>query len=146
MKDGGATSRFRHGMEVLLSDIRAYAPDTLVVFPALPIQPFHKNSIINIFPLGLLVDAVLGVWERQKKIVASSWSNTMFLELKAKEIANWYSSNINNIGSAPRLVVEHDFGIIDDFDDVKDDVLLSADGVHPNKRMYAKWAELVGHK
>ena len=148
MKDGGATSHFRHGMEVLLSDIRAYAPDALVVFPALPIQPFHKNSIINIFPLGLLVDAVLGVWERQKKIVASNWSNTIFLELKAKEIADWYSSNNSSNGITPSssLAGEHDSSIIDDFDDVKDDVLLSADGVHPNKRMYAKWAELVGHK
>jgi len=137
----GATVKFRHGMEMLLSEIRSCAPDALVVFPALPIQPFHKNSIINIFPLGLMVDAVLGVWERQKKTVADSWRNTLFLELKAKEIADWYSSN--NDGHS---IISKNGDLDFKFDIVKNDVLLSADGVHPNKQMYAKWAELVGHK
>lgn len=146
--EGGITSRFRHGQELLLSEIRSITPDTLVVFPALPIQPFHKNSIINIFPLGLMVDATIGVWERQKKIVASRRDNVMYVELKAKEIADWYSSNgissFKNQLNNP--IDEHGFNINGEFDDIKGDVLLSADGVHPNKRMYSKWAELVGDK
>ncbi|KAL7542474.1 hypothetical protein ACHAXR_011820 [Thalassiosira sp. AJA248-18] len=147
-EDRGGTSHFRHGMEMLLSDIRSHAPGALVVFPALPIQTFHKNSIINIFPLGFIVDTVMGGWERQKKIVASSRSNAMYVELKAKEIADWYSSSNNKSGNTPpnSLVGDNDISIVDDFEDTKDGVLLSADGVHPNKLMYAKWAELVGHK
>jgi len=146
-QDGGGTSQFRHGMEMLLSDIHSHAPDALVVFPALPIQPFHKNSIINVFPLGLIVDAVVGLWERQKKIVASRRRNTMYVELNAKEIADWYSLGSTMIGNAMDGLDNYDdFRSSDDFDDIKDDVLLSLDGVHPNKRLYAKWAELVGHK
>jgi len=149
-ESGTITSRFRHGMEALLSDVRSCAPNALVVFPAMPIQPFNKNSIINIFPLGLMVDAVLGVWERQKQIVASnSRGNTLFLELKTKDIADWYSSISGKYGNAVNgLAGDHDeFRVIADYDDeFKDDVLLSADGVHPNKRMYAKWGELIGHQ
>jgi len=150
IEDGTITNRFRNGIEAFLSDVRSYAPNALVVFPAMPIQPFNKNSIINIFPLGLMIDAVLGVWERQKQIVASnSQGNTLFLELKTKDIAEWYSLINGKYGSTVNsLARDHDdFHVIADFDDeFKDDVLLSADGVHPNKRMYAKWGELVGHQ
>lgn len=95
--------------------------------------------------MGLIVDAVMGVWERQKKIVASSRDNVMYVDLTAKEIAAWYRAG--SYGSTQNSYDDGDFSSFsDNFDDVKDDVLLSADGVHPNKRMYAKWAELVGHK
>ena len=54
----------------------------------------------------------------------------MYIDLKATEIAKWYT---------PR-----------DKDDEKEEnentILLSGDGVHPNKLMYAKWAGLVGKK
>ena len=140
--DHRATSQFRHGMEVLLRDIHVHAPEALVVFPALPIQPFNKNSLINIFPLGMMVDAVLGVWERQKKIVASKSSNAVYVELKANEIADWYSSGNGGVFSSMD-------GMSDKEDSSKlihNDLLISADGVHPNKKMYGKWAELIGKK
>jgi lysophospholipase L1-like esterase len=36
---------------------------------------------------------------------------------------------------------------MEECDDSKhDDILLSLDGVHPNKKLYRKWAELVGRK
>lgn len=149
---GGITSRFRNGMDLLLSDIHSYAPDALVVFPTLPIQGLHKNSIINVFPMGLMVDAFMGVWERQKKIVSSRRENTMYVELTANEIADWYAApDTANYGKTLEtknyLDGDDDFRVGDDFgNDIKDDVLMSADGVHPNKKMYAKWGELVGHK
>ena len=136
-----ATSQFRHGMEVFLRDIHAHAPDALVVFPALPVQPFNKNSLINIFPLGMVVDAVLGVWERQKKLVANKSSNAVYVELKANEIADWYSSGNGAVFSTNGMIGKEDSSRL-----IRNDVLLSADGVHPNKKMYSKWAELVGNK
>jgi lysophospholipase L1-like esterase len=130
---GKGVAGFRLEMDRIISEIHAWAPDALVVFPALPIQPFHKNSIINIFPLGLMVDTFVGLWERQKKIAAISRDNVVYVDLKAKEIAEWYTpKNAHNDG--------------DICDDIEEDVLLSGDGVHPNRAMYAKWAELVGHK
>lgn len=140
---------FRHGIEMLISNIQSNAPDALVVFPALPMQFLHRNSIINIFPLGFLTDAVMSLWERQKKIVANSRSNAMYVELKTKEVAGWYSSNSKNNEVEPVncLAGDHDYfrSMAEDFD-INDDVLLSADGVHPNVLMYAKWADLVGDK
>ena len=138
-QDRRATSQFRHGMEVILHDIHAHAPDALVVFPALPVQPFNKNSLINIFPLGMMVDAVLGVWERQKKIVANKSSNAVYVELKANEIADWYSSGA--VFSTNGMIDKEDSSRL-----IRNDVLLSADGVHPNKTMYSNWAELVAKK
>ncbi|KAL9190576.1 hypothetical protein ACHAXT_000282 [Thalassiosira profunda] len=134
-----ATGKFRKGMELLLSEIREHAPNALVVFPALPIQSYHKNAIINVFPLGMLVDAGMGLWERQKKVVANSRSTAMYLDVKAQEVASWYDRDSEN-------GLDDGCGIIEAFNDIDDDVLLSADGVHPNKLMYAKWAESCGHK
>ena len=140
-KQDGASNHFRCGMESLLSDINAHAKDALVVFPALPIQPFHKNSIINIFPLGFLVDSAVGLWERQKKIAAGSNRNGIYVDLKTEEISQWYASTREHNGNTDDC-----FQIIEDYEDINSGLLLSADGVHPNKRMYAEWANLVGHK
>jgi len=136
---------FRRGMDKLLADINSLAPNALVVFPALPFQPFHKNSIINIFPLGMLVDVVWSYWERQKKIAASCRSNAMYVELKAREIWSWYRTGGSGSPAASGVSDTNGIGGIPDFEDVND-ILLSADGVHPNKIMYAKWGELVGDK
>ncbi len=148
-KQGGkGVARFRREMDSIISEIHARAPDALIVFPALPIQPFHKNSIINIFPLGLMVDTCMGLWERQKKIAAFSRDNAVYVDLKAKEIADWYTlpNAKNTVGCISANGLDEDFRGSDVYDDIKEDVLLSGDGVHPNRAMYAKWAELVGHK
>lgn len=149
-KQGGkGVARFRHEMDSIISKLHACAPNSLVVFPALPIQPFHKNSIINIFPLGLMVDTFMGLWERQKKIAAISRDNVVYVDLKSKEIADWYSPpDANNAGhkQISSNGLDEDTPWCDIYDDIKEDVLLSGDGVHPNRAMYAKWAELVGHK
>ena len=135
MAEGRGTKQFRREMEMILSDIHFYSPEALVVFPTLPVQPFHKNSIINIFPLGMVVDSVLGLWEQQKKIVADRSENAIYLELKTDEIKDWYSpGRSNGVDSAL------------DVSDENNDILLSADGVHPNKKMYALWGGLVGRK
>jgi len=135
MAEGRGTKQFRREMEMILSDIHSCSPEALVVFPTLPVQPFHKNSIINIFPLGMVVDSVLGLWEKQKKIVTDRSKNAIYLELKAGEIADWYSPGSSN-GVDAAL----------DISDENNDILLSADGVHPNKKMYALWGGLVGRK
>jgi len=156
-KGKGIAHGFRSGMESLLLEIHKYAPDAYVLFPALPIQTFHKNSIINIVPLGLLVDSVMVFWEGQKKRVAEIWHRKgrhgIYTDLTAKEIASWYkNANQNdvewkNARADQRETDKQEPCISAEYDNVEDeDMLLSADGVHPNKRMYAKWAESVGNK
>ena len=46
------------------------------------------------------------------------------------------------------LIDEHGLCMIEecDDDDVDDNPLLSPDGVQPNKKLYQKWAEIVGRK
>ena len=145
MSEGKGIKEFRRGMELFIDEIHTHAPEAVVVFPTLPIQPFHKNSIINIFPLGMMVDAVLGLWERQKRIVANKSTNALYIELTADEIADWYSPGSSTSNNDDMVVNGEDdeYRVSDDFDM---DVLLSADGVHPNTNMYAQWAGLVGKK
>ena len=126
----GILSQFRKGMDMLISDIHSYSPEAVVVFPMIPVQPFHKNSIINIFPLGLVVDTALGIWERQKWLATNRNTNAMYIDLKAAEIAKWYTPRDKD----------------DENEENENTILLSGDGVHPNKLMYAKWAGLVGKK
>ncbi len=156
-KNKGIGHGFRGGMESLLSEIYKYAPDAYVIFPALPIQTFHKNSIINIVPLGLLVDSVMVFWEGQKKRETETWHrkgrHAMYTDLTAKEIAGWYNNANQNDAEGENTAADRkdndkqDPCFSAEYDNIEDeDMLLSADGVHPNKRMYAKWAESVGKK
>jgi hypothetical protein len=137
---------------MLIDDIRTYAPNAYIVFPQLPIQTFHKNSIVNILPLGMFVDFMMGFWEGQKRRVMEgrkrtkgtiSERNTMYIDLDAKEIADWYDSNKD---SNDQQSNEPDISGSESYDDIKDDILISADGVHPNKVLYARWSESTGKK
>lgn len=129
----GIIGKFRHGIDSLLNEIHAHAPNAIVLFPAMPVQSYHKNSVVNIFPLGMVWDAVLSFFLRQKKELANKRVNCMHVDLTTAEIANWYKTN--NEGEALF------FG--SNFNSIKKSALLSADGVHPNKRMYKLWAESV---
>eukprot|EP00986_Skeletonema_menzelii_P000426 scaffold128_cov140-Skeletonema_menzelii.AAC.2 len=131
--NGGIIGKFRHGIDSLLNEIHAHAPNAIVLFPAMPVQSYHKNSVVNIFPLGMVWDAALSFFLRQKKELANKRVNCMHVDLTTAEIANWYKTN--NEGEALC------FG--SNFNSIKKSALLSADGVHPNKRMYKLWAESV---
>ncbi|KAK1743927.1 hypothetical protein QTG54_005524 [Skeletonema marinoi] len=131
--DGGIIGKFRHGIDSLLNEIHTHAPNAIVLFPAMPVQSYHKNSVVNIFPLGMVWDAFLGFFLRQKKELANKRVNCMHLDLTAAEIANWYKTNNEEEGSF--------FG--SNFSGIKNSALLSSDGVHPNKMMYKLWAESV---
>ena len=137
----GGLNQFRQGIEMLLADIRSHAPGAVVVFPEIP----YKTST---FPLGLMMDCLVGLWERLKKMVVRGRRNAMYLEINSKEISQMYHSSNKNYGTpGDALMDERGFGVMEECDDSKhDDILLSLDGVHPNKKLYRKWAELVGRK
>ena len=81
---------------------------------------------------------------KNRKKGTISERNTMYVDLDAKEIADWYCTNNREVdGKNP---TELDVLASESYDDIQDDVLISADGVHPNKRMYALWSEAVGKK
>ncbi|KAL3779750.1 hypothetical protein ACHAWO_003460 [Cyclotella atomus] len=123
---GGIAHHFRRGMEALISEIRSYAPNAYIVFPQLPIQTFHKNSIVNILPLGVFVDTMIGFWEGQKRRVMEGKKkggyvgerNTIYIDLEAKEIADWYCTDNDNIDDSMTAV--------ECYGDIKDDILISA--------------------
>jgi lysophospholipase L1-like esterase len=134
----GRLNQYRQGIEMLLADIRSRAPGAVVVFPEMLIQT-------SIFPLGLMMDFLVGLWERLKKMVVRGRNNAMYLEINSKEISRMYRPNsVNNGTPVNALMDEHGFRVFEECDDT--DVLLSPDGVHPNKKLYKKWAELIGRK
>ncbi len=121
---------FRASMENLINSIRQYAPDASILFPALPVQLFHKNSIVNILPLSFFLDTIIGFWDSQKKMVAdNSPSNVIYVGLTAREILNWYDRSHG-----------------DEAEDATVTALIANDGVHPNSRCYGKWASSVANK
>lgn len=134
--DGGIIGRFRNGIDSLLNEIHAHAPNAIVLFPAMPVQSYHKNSVVNIFPLGMVWDTVLSFFLRQKKDLANKRVNCIHCDLTTAEIANWYKMNNN----------EEDLFSGTNFNGIRNSALLSADGVHPNSRMYKLWAESVCQK
>ncbi|KAL3782868.1 hypothetical protein HJC23_008862 [Cyclotella cryptica] len=142
----GGINHFRLGIDNLLHEIRSHAPGALVVFPEIP---FHSN----VFPLGLVLDSAMGVWERLKRLVANNRSNAMYLGLNAQEILILHRNGDTILSEkdteSQKLVDEHGDSIYDDLDGMSKcsgSELLSPDHVHPNKTLYRKWAELVGSK
>lgn len=140
IQDVGALSQFHNGIDLLLSDIRSHAPGAVIVLPEVPFQT-------NIFPLGLMMDGLVGVWERLKKMVVKDRNNAIYLELDAREISDLYSRNKSYGILEKGLIDEHGLSMIEECDYLVDDnPLFSPDGVHPNKKLYQKWAEIVGRK
>ena len=69
----------------------------------------------------------MGFWESQKKVVVDNFpsSDVMFVDLSRREIEEWYRSSNEEGGTKS---------------------LMAADGVHPNAKCYAKWAESVARR
>lgn len=119
--DGNSARRFRNNLTKLIVDIRKLSPGTKIILPALPTQVFHKNSPLNVFPLGMFIDTIAGFWDSQKKLVADQFpsDDVMYAGVSAADVRDWYA---------------------------KEDTLISADGVHPNRQCYALWAKTVVDK
>lgn len=108
---------FRGSLTQMITEIRKISPGCKVIIPAMPTQMFHKNSPLNIFPLGFFLDSIVGVFESQKKLVADTFpsNDVMYFGLKLADVEGWYQDQSIS--------------------------LIAADGIHPNKLCYARWAE-----
>lgn len=120
------THSFLSSMGTLIRSIKQHVPNAVIIFPALPVQMFHKNSVVNILPLSIFLDSVAGFWDAQKKRLADKSSDVEYFGLTPHEILSWYQN--------------------DDDDKSIDKFLIAPDGVHPNKRCYSKWAETISKK
>jgi lysophospholipase L1-like esterase len=132
---------FRQGIEMLLTDIRIHAPGAVVVFPGIPFQT-------TVLPLGLMMDCLVGLWERLKKMVVRGRSDAIYLDMDSKDISHLYSYSSKNYGTSGNALMDENGSRLNIDDEECDDStdVLSPDGVHPNKKLYQKWAELVGRK
>ena len=116
---------FRANLIHLVQEIHSISPRTRVVFPALPTYRLDTNSILNIFPLSIFLDGLIGFWDAQKMHVADKCAGVMHIELKFKDVYNWYKEEAGYGEEEPTL--------------------LSADGIHPNAKCYSKWGSFVGN-
>ena len=125
-----AKSHFQSGLMKVVNDIHTFAPESKILFPALPTCKLDKKSIVNIFPLSFFLDIMISIWDWQKKCVADSSPSTTYLGLTMKDIAEWY----RNLKGHEK---EFDHSL---------NSLISVDGIHPNSRCYAHWGELMANK
>ena len=151
---------FRSKLTNLIAEIRDLAPNTTVVLPAFPTQMIHKNSPLNVFPLGFLLDSMVGFFDSQKKFVADCFPSegVLYLGLSPREVGRWYSDEISDTES------EHQFNVQNTINDLLEDIesfdkerqqphhdnsgitLIAADGVHPNARCYTRWASAISNE
>ena len=151
---------FRSKLTNLIADIRDLAPNTTVVLPAFPTQMFHKNSPLNVFPLGFLLDSMVGFFDSQKKFVADCFPSegVLYLGLSPREVGRWYSDETQEAESEDEFNVESTINDlledIESFDKERQNshhdnsgvTLIAADGVHPNARCYTRWASAISNK
>lgn len=122
--EGHASVRgFCSNLLQLVKDIRAISLKTKVAFPALPTYKLDSNSILNVFPLSLFLEFLIGFWDAQKLIAADKCPGVFHVDLTAEEVNDWYKEETEERPT-----------------------LLAADGIHPNAKCYAKWAKFVGNK
>ena len=126
----GLAFDFRSNLKDLIEAIQKHAPNTKIIFPAIPYYKLDQESVINIFPLSFFLDIMISLWDWQKKRVAdASQASVMYLKLSGKDVGNWYRTP----SSVPGKRFEQG-------------TLLSADGVHPNSRAYALWGTSMAEK
>ena len=132
---------FRRNLSQLIVEIRQLCPGgTKVVLPALPTQMFRFNSPLNIFPLAVFLDTVVGFWESQKKVVVENFpsDDVMYVDLSSTEVDEWYRSiNRERKGEKESMAWNQDSDGLS---------LIAADGVHPSASCYRKWAETVARR
>ena len=109
---------FRANLMTLVHEIHAISPTTRIVFPALPTYRFDTNSILNIFPLSLFLDALISFWDAQKIHIANQCPGVMHVELKLKDVYNWYAEESGRGREEPTL--------------------LAADGIHVSL-VHSRW-------
>ena len=95
---------FRANLMTLVQEIHAISPNTRVVFPALPTYRLDTNSILNIFPLSIFLDGMIGFWDAQKMHVANKCSGVMHVDLKFKDVCNWYAEESGYGEEEPSLL------------------------------------------
>lgn len=117
---------FLLSMDELIRAIKVHVPNAVVVFPALPVQMFHKNSVVNILPLSVFLDLIAGYWDSLKKSVADKSTNVEYFGLGPSEILSWYRDDTGN------KYFEHN--------------LIAPDGVHPTRYCYRKWAQSISEQ
>jgi len=122
--------QFRMRLAHLVSEIRRLAgPQCTVVLPSIATQMLNKNSPLNVFPLVLFLDSIIGFWDSQKKLAADRFgpnNNVLYLGLSPSEIFDWYDAR--------------------ERDGDKSSSLLASDGVHPNAYCYEYYARSIGNK
>ena len=117
---------FRSNLMKLTKDIRAISPKTKVVFPALPTYRMDTKSVLNIFPLSVCLDSIMGLWDAQKMAVTDQCPGVMHVDLTVADVNSWYQPE-------------------DGIQDGEPISLIAADGIHPNARCYSKWGAFVGN-
>ncbi len=115
---------FRSNLMGLVQDICNISPKTCVIFPSLPTYRLNTNSILNLFPLNVFLDGLLGLWDSQKKHIAKECPGVMQVDLSPHMVAQWYKEMLES--------------------GVEEPTLIAADGIHPNARCYAKWGQYCG--
>eukprot|EP00957_Ditylum_brightwellii_P023355 1763036-Ditylum_brightwellii.AAC.2 len=125
---------FRSNLMKLSQEIRSISPKTSVVYPALPTYRLDRNSILNVFPLTLFLDSIIGFWDAQKKQAADKCGEgVMHVGLSVTDVNNWYKEEqMKQVG----------FGQLK----IDPPSLLSADGIHPNAKCYGRWGSFLGNK
>jgi len=126
--DGSASVKgFRSNLADLAKEIRTISPNTRVVYPALPTYRIDQKSVLNVFPLSVCLDSIMGLWDAQKMTVADQYPGVMHVDLTVKDVSNWYQPEDD--------IRQRDEPIS----------LIAADGIHPNARCYSKWGAFVGN-
>jgi lysophospholipase L1-like esterase len=143
---------FRDRLETLSDAIHSFAPDATIVLPAIPTQMFHKNSPLNIFPLNFVMDSLIGFWDSVKMGVADRVLNgedvfasptsgsksgkkgrVIYSRIEPNKILSWYNQP-NPLQDLP-MPLSHVHP--------QEEGLIASDGVHPNAKCYALWAQTL---
>jgi len=159
---------FRDIQWILESSGSTDTAKTRIILPAMPVQLFLKNSAVGIFPLAFLLGIIVGYWDSQKKLMAdrasSSWLSSSrrneksllplpieYLPMSKEAVQEWYDKESLSLDSPKSNNIPHhngdrDIAAIGEVqNDEMDTGFVSADGIHPNAKCYALWAEYVAN-
>jgi lysophospholipase L1-like esterase len=145
---------FRKRLQKLIDSIHQLAPNCTIVLPAIPTQMFHKKSPMNIFPFNFVMDSLIGFWDSLKMGVADrvvdgddilspktldpksqmKEGKVYYVRTEPNEVLSWYGKP----DPMEPMLVGSSFSVEDETENPR---LIAGDGVHPNAKCYALWAQ-----
>ena len=84
---------FRINLMMLVDQIKAISPTTKAACPTLPTCCMDQKSILNVFPLSIRLDSIMGLQDAEKITVVDTCPGVCRVDLTVADANSWHKTS-----------------------------------------------------